>query len=124
MRRTEIGTIEPQKVERDVGRPPRASDEVVELRAAGLVGRYDLSAENSLGYLELGRHCLGERVKACQGVAAPLLEVEQGPKPVVFQFEEPVRVVEGLFPRARNDGLYSRQWHNRHAKTVILNAFY
>jgi hypothetical protein len=112
-----VGAI-PEKVEGHVGRPPRAPDEVVEVGAAGLVGRNYLAVKNGVVHLELGRRVVAKHIEALQEIAverdeprAALLDVAEASITVVLEFEEPFGIVEWCLAGNRDDELYSRKWH-------------
>ena len=46
--RTQVGVVEPQKVESHIGGAPRVPEKVVELRPAGFVARDNLAIKNNL----------------------------------------------------------------------------
>jgi hypothetical protein len=97
----QISTIEPEKVEGHIGGLPRSAHEVVKKRPPGLVGRDHLSIKNDTIDVELGSYRLAERVEAGQGVSVPgdksapcpSLDIQQGPKTVVLELEEPLGIV-------------------------------
>src|SRR5215471_8281595 len=59
--RPKVGTIQRQQIERDVGRPPRAAEEVIKLRTARIVGGDYLAIEDSVMDPEGGRDLLTNR---------------------------------------------------------------
>jgi len=69
----------------------------------GLVGGDHLAVDYRFVDIEHGRHLVAERLEAAQNVAVArdeaataLLDVAQRSKPIVFEVEEPFRVIERL----------------------------
>jgi len=68
--RPKVCSIQPQQIERDVGRPPRAAEEVVKLRTARLVGGDHLTIEDSVMDAEGGRDLLTQRIEPGEHIAS------------------------------------------------------
>jgi hypothetical protein len=61
--RSQVGTIQPDDIERDIGRRPRAAEEIVKLRSAGFVGSDHLAVNYRIVDVELGRQRAAEASK-------------------------------------------------------------
>jgi hypothetical protein len=59
------------QVEGHVGRPPRAPEEVLELRTAGLVGRDQLAVENGIVHIELAGDLPHRAPQSVQDIRVP-----------------------------------------------------
>ena len=59
------------QVEGHVGRPPRAAEEVLELRTAGLVGRDQLAVENGIVHIELAGDLPHRAPQSAQDIRVP-----------------------------------------------------
>src|SRR5215510_11966697 len=107
----------------------------VSSRSASLIpmirafGGNDLAVENGVIDVERGRHLAGESFEPGHDVVVPrdqtvaaLLEIADGPETVVFEFEEPVRVVERLLVPSRRDRLHARKGHHRDIRRLTLSA--
>jgi len=97
---------------------PGHSEQLVELWSTGLVGRDHLAVDYRFVDVEHGRHLIGERLETTQDIAVArneaataLLKIAEAPKPIVFEVEEPVGVVERLPSPARDDRLYAGKCH-------------
>ena len=95
---------------------PGHSEQLVELWSTGLVGRDHLAVDYRFVDVERGRHPVAERLETAQDIAvarndtaAALLDVAQRTKPIVFEVEEPVGVIERLLSPSRDDRLYARK---------------
>jgi hypothetical protein len=110
--------FEPENVEGHIGWRAGATEEVVELRSAGLVGSDHLAVDYGVIDLERERDLIAECIEAVKGIAVArdeaatgLLEIAERAEAVVLEIEPPVGVVERLFSPGRDNRLYPRQCH-------------
>lgn len=96
--------FEPENVEGHIGWRAGATEEVVELRSAGLVGSDHLAVDYGVIDLERERDLIAECIEAVKGIvvardeaATGLLEIAERAEAVVLEVEQPVGVVERLF---------------------------
>ena len=107
---------EPEDVESHVTDAPRHSEQLVELRPAGLVGRDHLAVDYRFVDVERGRHLVAERLETAQDIAvardeatSTLLVVAETPEAIVLELKEPFGVVERLLSPGRDNRLYARK---------------
>jgi hypothetical protein len=108
--RSQVGTVRARGYQKHVTGAPCAAEKLVELWSAGLVGGDYLAVDNGVVNVEGGRHIVAERLEAAQDIAVArdeaataLLDVTQRSKPIVFEIEEPFRVIERLLSPSRDD---------------------
>jgi hypothetical protein len=117
--RSQVGTIQPDDIERDIGRRPRAAEEIVKLRSAGFVGSDHLAVNYRIVDVELGRQRAGEHIEAAQQVPIARdqavvsgLDVIERAEAVVFDIEEPIGAIERLLTPSRRDRLHAWKGHS------------